>query len=127
MKVFLKKAWAWIKHHWYVPALLIYTIALWLFFRRKNEKILELFEISKESYKKEIDIINAAHLAEIQKKELIIQSYTEALKKLEIEYNIEVEKLDGKKKKEVTKLVSKFHDSPDKLAEEMKKLFGVGR
>jgi hypothetical protein len=125
MKIFLKKAWAWIKNYWYVPALLIYTIVLWAVFRKKNERILELFEISKESYQKEIDVINAAHLAEIEKKQKIVESYTEALKKLELEYNIELEKLGKEEKKEVSKLVAKFHDSPDELAEEMKRLFGV--
>jgi len=124
--VYLKKAWAWIKNYWYVPALLIYTIALWIVFRKKNERILELFEISKNSYQKEIEAINAAHVAELENKELIIKSYTEALKKIELEYNIEVEKLDKKEKKEISKLVAKFHSEPDALAEEMKKLFGVG-
>jgi len=109
-----------------VPALLIYTIALWIVFRKKNERILELFEISKNSYQKEIEAINAAHVAELENKELIIKSYTEALKKIELEYNIEVEKLDKKEKKEISKLVAKFHSEPDALAEEMKKLFGVG-
>ena len=126
MKIFLKKVWVWIKNYWYIPALLVYTLVLWLFFRKKNERILELFEISKESYQKEIDAINAAHMAEIEKKEKIVQSYTEALKKIELEYNIELEKLGKEEKKEISELVTKFHDSPDELAEEMKRLFGVG-
>jgi len=38
-KAFLKKAWTWLKHNWYVPAILIYTLLLWILFRRKDEAL----------------------------------------------------------------------------------------
>ena len=71
VKTFLKKAWAWIKNYWYVPALLIYTVVLWLIFRKKNDKLLQMFEISKESYQKELEAISTAHANEILKIESI--------------------------------------------------------
>ena len=53
LKKALKKAWVWIRHNWYVPAVLIYTLVLWLFFRRKGSALLVLEERN-ESYKKQI-------------------------------------------------------------------------
>ena len=67
--IFWKKAWAWLKNYWYIPAVLVYTLVLWFVFRKKNDKIIQMFEISKENYKKEIDIINSAHSSEMAQKE----------------------------------------------------------
>ena len=43
VKKFLKKVWVWLRHNWYAPFLVVYTIALWIFFRRKDAayKVLE--------------------------------------------------------------------------------------
>jgi len=125
VKLFFKKAWAWLKNYWYIPALLIYSVVLWMFFRKRHNNVLQMFEISKERYQKEIDTINAAHRDEIQKREKIVKIYKDTLKKLQEEYNIELEKLNKEQEKEVLNLVERHRDSPKDLAEEMKRLFGV--
>ena len=125
VKVFLKKAWAWIKSYWYVPALLIYTLVLWFVFRKKNDKLLKMFDIAKESYQKEIEAINLAHAEEIKKKNKLVEDYHKTLKNLEKEYNIKVEELSKEEEKELLELIKKHEGSPDGLADEMKKLFGI--
>ena len=123
--IFWKKAWAWLKNYWYIPAVLVYTLVLWFVFRKKNDKIIEMFEISKENYKKEIDIINSAHSSEMAQKEEIIKDYQDALKKLQEEHSIKIENLSKEEEKEVQELIQKHKENPDVLAEEMKSLFGV--
>ena len=123
--IFWKKAWAWLKNYWYIPAVLVYTLVLWFVFRKKNDKIIEMFEISKENYKKEIDIINSAHSSEMAQKEEIIKDYQDALKKLQEEHNIKIENLSKEEEEEVQELIQKHKENPDVLAEEMKSLFGV--
>ena len=123
--IFWKKAWAWLKNYWYIPAVLVYTLVLWFVFRKKNDKIIQMFEISKENYKKEIDIINSAHSSEMAQKEEIIKDYQDALKKLQEEHNIKIENLSKEEEEEVQELIQKHKENPDVLAEEMKSLFGV--
>ena len=123
--IFWKKAWAWLKNYWYIPAVLVYTLILWFVFRKKNDKIIQMFEISKENYKKEIDIINSAHSSEMAQKEEIIKDYQDALKKLQEEHSIKIENLSKEEEKEVQELIQKHKENPDVLAEEMKSLFGV--
>tara|TARA_R100000329_G_C7502778_1_gene176994 strand:- start:15 stop:398 length:384 start_codon:yes stop_codon:yes gene_type:complete len=123
--IFWKKAWAWLKNYWYIPAVLVYTLVLWFVFRKKNDKIIEMFEISKENYKKEIDIINSAHSSEMAQKEEIIKDYQDALKKLQEEHNIKIENLSKEEEEEVQELIQKHKENPDVLVEEMKSLFGV--
>tara|TARA_A100001515_G_C4520719_1_gene193411 strand:- start:1 stop:384 length:384 start_codon:yes stop_codon:yes gene_type:complete len=123
--IFWKKAWAWLKNYWYIPAVLVYTLVLWFVFRKKNDKIIQMFEISKENYKKEIDIINSAHSSEMAQKEEIIKDYQDALKKLQEEHSIKIENLSKEEEEEVQELIQKHKENPDVLVEEMKSLFGV--
>ena len=124
-KVFFKKAWAWIKNYWYVPALLIYTLVMWFVFRNKNDKLLKMFDVAKESYQKEIEAINLAHAEELRKKNKLVENYQETLKNLQKEYNIKLEELSKQEEQELLELIKKHEDSPEGLAEEMKKLFGI--
>ncbi len=123
--MFWKKAWTWIKHYWYIPAVLIYTIVLWLVFRRSSANVLEVLDITKESYKKEIEAMKLAHEKELERREEIVLIYQETLKNLEKEHNIKVDELSKKKKKEIHKLVDEHKNDPSVLAEEMKRLFEV--
>ena len=60
VKTFLKKSWTWLKHNWKAPAVVLYTIVLWLLFRQKD-KAHEVLKIRSESYRKQIDAINEIH------------------------------------------------------------------
>ena len=84
-KAFLKKAWTWLKHNWYVPLIIVYTLFLWVLFRRKDEA-LKVLEIRSESYKAQIETINKIHAEEIKKRDEILKKYAETVKKLEDEY-----------------------------------------
>mgnify|MGYP003124911012 CR=1 FL=1 len=44
IKSALKKTWIWLKHNWYVPAVIVYTLVLWFLFRDKT-KALEVLQI----------------------------------------------------------------------------------
>mgnify|MGYP007073294035 CR=1 FL=1 len=84
-KVTLKKAWVWLKHNWYVPAVIIYTLALWLLFRNKSQA-LEVLQIRSESYEDQIRVIENAHKKEIEKRDQILQKYDDILNQLEKDY-----------------------------------------
>ena len=85
IKTFCKKAWVWLKHNWKVPLVIIYTIALWLLFRRK-EAAYSVLEERNNSYKKQIDAINEIHQEEIDKRNRILENYNEILRDLEEQY-----------------------------------------
>ena len=56
LKAALKKAWVWMKHNWKVPFIIIYTLALWFLFRKKDAAY-RVLEERNNSYKNQIDII----------------------------------------------------------------------
>jgi len=114
-KASLKKIWVWLKHNWYVPAVIIYTLILWIFFRRKD-KALEVLEIRSESYKKQIEAINEIHKEENEKKDKILEKYGKILKELEEQYEKDSLELSEEKKKEIKDLVEEYDEKPDELA-----------
>ena len=115
IKTFFKKAWVWLKHNWKVPAILLYTIVLWLFFRRKDA-VYQVLEERNKSYKKQIDAINEIHNEEIDKRNKILEKYNGILKDLEKQYEKDNLELDKNKKKEIKKLVEEYNEKPDELA-----------
>ena len=130
IKKFLKKAWAWIKAHAWAPILfLLGVIGFLLFVITKNSAflaaVLDAAKGSRESYKKEIDLLNESHKKEAEEKSKILEEYNKNLKVLEEEYAARNEALGSEKKKELKKLIEEGYNDPDKLARELARLYGL--
>ncbi len=123
-KVLVKKSWLWLKTYWYFPAVFLYTIALWVFLRKDDIAAIGVLEIRSDSYKKQIEVINDNHEAEIKKKEELNKVYTETIEKVEVELKKNNDALDRSKKKRVKEIVEKHSDDPKALAELVKESFG---
>ena len=124
IKTSLKKTWAWLKHNWYVPAVIIYTLALWILFRNKTAP-LEILQIRSESYEDQIRAIESTHKKEIAKRDQILQNYNKVLEDLEKDYEEKNMVLSKKKKKEVKRIVKEYNDRPDDLAKILAEQYGL--
>ena len=120
----LKKTWAWLKHNWYVPAVIVYTLVLWFLFRDKT-KALEVLQIRSKSYEGQIKTIEETHKKEIEARDQILKNYDNVLSQLEKDYEEKNMKLDKKKKQEIKKIVKEFNDRPDDLAKTLAEKFGL--
>lgn len=125
VKLAIKKAWAWTKNYWYVPVLLLYTLIMWLVFRRNAASVLEVLNVSNDSYKKQIDVLNKTHKSEVQKKEDIAKKYIQTIESLENNHKNDMIELDKKKKKRVKELVEKSFDDEENLAKQLSEMLGV--
>ena len=123
-KFSVKKTWLWLKTYWYVPLVLLYTLVLWLVFRKDGAAAIGALEIKSDSYKKQIDVINKIHEAETKKKEEINKVFNETVEIIETELKNKNEALDRGKKKRVKEIVEKHSDDPKALAELVKESFG---
>ena len=124
LKSTLKKTWTWLRHNWYVPAVVVYTLVLWFLFRNKT-KALEVLEIRSKSYENQIKTIEEAHKKEIEARDKILKNYDNVLTQLEKDYEEKNMKLDTKKKKEIKKIVKEFNDRPDDLAKILAERDGI--
>jgi predicted GTPase len=128
MKTFLKKAWIWTKKHWYFPVLglfLLVAFALCPFLAASDNKFFQMFRASRESYKKEIDVINKAEEEKSQKQSELYNTYLETLKKLQKEHDVNVENLEKEKMIKLDKMVKEYKGSPEDLAKDLGEMFGV--
>ena len=123
-KFFVKKTWLWLKTYWYAPVVLLYTVVLWLVFRKDGSAAIGALEIKSDSYKKQIDVINKIHEAETKKKEEINKVFNDTVDIIETELKKKNETLDRSKKKRVKEIVEEHSDDPQALAELVKESFG---
>lgn len=122
-KLLIKKSWVWLKTYWHFPVVLLYTFVLWVFFRKDAATTIGVLEIRSDSYKKQIDVINETHVAEIKKKEELNKVFNETLEKVEAELEKKSEALDRNKKKRIKEIVEKHSDEPKVLARLVKEAF----
>ena len=120
-----KKVWTWIKHHWYIPVILILVLAYTLAGNGIKNKYFEIMMQSRENYKKEIEIINKNNTEEKQKTMDAIKRHQESLAKIENDFNVKLEELPKKEKKEVDAIIKKFDNNPNKMAEEIANILGA--
>jgi hypothetical protein len=123
VKKTLNKSWVWLKHNWYIPAVIIYTLLLWIVLRKK-EAAYKVLEVRNNSYKEQIDAINNAYDIEIKERNKIIEKYNDLIDKLEKQYAEDRKILNDKKKKEVKKLIEEYHNKPEELAKIMADKYG---
>ena len=124
LKSTLKKTWTWLKHNWYVPAVVVYTLVLWFLFKNKAGA-LKVLEIRSKSYESQIKTIEEAHKKEIEARDQILKNYDNVLTQLKKDYEEKNMKLDTKKKKEIKKIVKEFNDRPDDLAKILAERYGI--
>lgn len=124
-KTTLHKIWTWLKHYWYIPAILVYSIVLAVVFRRNSLAAIEILGTTKDSYQKQIDVINTVHKNEIVKRDKIISQYNAVIENLEKNYQAEVAGLDATKKRRVKELVDSYHDKPEELTKMLGASFGI--
>lgn len=118
------------KHHWYVPLLLmVFIIAILIWALTKNgayvAALLDIMENSRASYKKEIETLNEINTRDTQERNRILNEYNKNIEKLEKEYADKDQELESKKKKEIKKLVEEGYNDPEGLSREIARLYGL--
>ena len=124
LKSNFKKAWAWLRHNWYVPAVIIYTLVLWFLFKNKAGA-LKVLEIRSKSYEDQIKAIEDTHRKEIETRDNILKKYDTILLQLEKDYKDKNMAISKKKKQEIKKIVKEYNDRPDDLAKVLAERYGL--
>jgi flagellar biosynthesis/type III secretory pathway M-ring protein FliF/YscJ len=123
LKASLKKIWTWIKHYWYVPAVIVYTLFLWFVFGKKD-KAHEVLKIREKSLEDQIKIINDSHKEEIELRDKILKKYNDLVTKMEESFRRDEKELEDNKKKEIKKLVENYYNDPEELAKLIAEKYG---
>jgi len=119
--IIFKKIWVFLKTHWYIPVIIIIAFVL----KSQNNRMLQIIDTQKESYKKQKAAIENAEKEKREEKARIEKEYSEATQKIEEEYAKMNKEISNRQKDIIKKTVKKFHSDPDALAKELSEKFGV--
>ena len=76
----IKKIWTWIKHHWYVPVIVLLIIIFSLSRSSLRRKMYELLEKQRESYKQQVKLLEDSKAAEAAAKEKAREKHENTVK-----------------------------------------------
>ena len=125
MNVALRKGWVWLKHHWYVPVLIILVILFISPTYGIKSKFFDLLMDTRKRYKQEIDTINKNNAENQEKKNEIVKEHKEAMDKIEEDFNVKIGELTKEKQDEVAALVARHKEKPDEMAKEIARMLGA--
>ena len=114
--LFWKKAWVWIKHHWYLPVILVLLLFAVFAGRTARSRIFDLMSKQRDQYKKEVEVVVKANEEKTEKQKQLFERHQETEKKIEEEFNVKIENLEEEKKKEIAKIVKDHGDDTERLA-----------
>lgn len=120
----IKKAWTWLKEHWQVPAILLYTVVMAVFFRRNTAALKETLEIKKESYDRQIQTLRSLHKEEILKRDGLIERYQDIVAQLEEDFRKNNKILEKEHKEEIKRVVIESKKSPEETKKRIQNMFG---
>ena len=123
--IFWKKVWAWLKHYWYWPVILVLLAFSLMSGKSSRKKLFKILDKQKKNYEKEIQIIKETTEEADKKKTEIFTEHVRELEKIEEEHNIKVSDLEEEKQKELATLIEENRNRPDKLAEQIAKILSA--
>ena len=120
----IKLAYLFVKKHWKIFAMAVWSIGIFIFSRKNNQAAIETLETRKKSYESQIKALEEARNTEIKKREDLTLKYKETLAKIEEKYAVKEEELSRKEKKKVKEIIEKAKDNPDEISNKLESLFG---
>jgi F0F1-type ATP synthase membrane subunit b/b' len=117
----LKKIWAFLKTHWYIPVIIVVGIVM----KSKSDSLLKIIDAQKDSYDKQKAAIEEAEQKKQDAKQQIDKEYKTIISSIEKAHARNNQNLEEKKKKQIKKLVKKHYNSPKKMSLEISKALGL--
>ena len=120
----VSKVWLWLKQHWQIPFLIIWTIAVHILTKRNTDAMLEGVEAKRDSYKKQVEVLRKSHNDEIIRRNNLSKKYEEALEEMEKQYEVEKRKLTEAQKNDIKEVVIKSKGNSDEIKKRIQEEFG---
>ena len=119
----IKVIWTFLRENWKIPFLLLWTLFIWTWSRRKGEAAIEILNAKKESYDKQIVKLKENHNKELSLRDEEIKQYHEVIEQIEKKYKKQSDKISKENKIRVKQIVKESKGHPDEVKEKIEKLF----
>ena len=115
--------WLWLKEHWQIPFLIVWTLLVFVMTRRNTDALIEVIQAKKQSYKDQIEVLKNSHRDEILKRDKLLQEYERNLLLLEDEFKKRNEKISEDHKKTLKDVIIKSKTNPDEIRRKIEEEF----
>ena len=123
-KTFIKKSWIWLKEYWQIPFLVLWTVLVYVLARRNTDALLEVIEVKRDSYKKQIEVLKRTHRNELLKRDKLAEQYKRTLDKIEEDFKEKEKILSESQKEEIKEVIIKSKGNPDEIKKRIEEEFG---
>lgn len=120
----LAKFWVTVKKYWSLVALIVGSVAAFLFFKRSGTSFADNLKKIQDAHNEEIKKIQEAREEEKRQHEENLKKLQETLDIVQKHYDDAKADLDSKKKAQVEELVKKYNDDPTELAKKLSEATG---
>ena len=124
-KAVILKSWIWLKAHWQIPFLLVWTVVVYVISRGNSEAAVDALKAKKESYKKQIEVLRKSHNDEILKRDELEAKYEATLKEVEEKYKQRSTELSNTEKEEIKEVIIKSKGNSSEVKERIEKEFRI--
>ena len=125
VKEYFEKSWIWLKTHWQVPFLVVWSIAVYLCTRKNTDALLDVIEAKETSHKKEVEALKRSHKDEILKLRGLQAEYVKTIKELEANFEQQKRELSKKQVEDVKQIVIKSKGNPEEIKRKIENEFGI--
>ena len=124
MRLYLKKAWLWCKHHWKIAVVAAWTLIIWVVATKNDSAYAKVLDTTINGYKNEVEVLENAHNTEIEKRNEAIRTRNEALIKLEQHYERTLDHLTVEKRARYLELITLYDQDPEFVNKTITEEFG---
>ena len=121
----IKAAWLWFKENWRIPFLILWSIIVWALSRKNAQAAMDVLEVRKESYQKQIVELKENHKKELSERDKLVKQYHQAVLDIEEKYKEKNAKLTKANKERVKEIVQQSKGDSDAVKQKIEELFNL--
>lgn len=125
IKESIEKSWTWLKEHWQLPFLVVWSVVIYLFTRRNTDALSDVLKIKQTAHEQEIEALKKSHKDEILKLKGLHAEYIKTIKHLEQGFKEQKQELSEKHVEDVKEIVIKSKGDPDEIKRKIENEFGI--
>ena len=125
IKIFFKKFYLWLKEHWQLPFLVVWSFLIYCLTRRNSDAIIEVLHAKKESYERQVTELKRIHTNELLKRDGLLEQYRASLDGVQKKFDESMRSLEEEQKEEIKKIVINSKGNPKIVKEQIEKLFDI--
>lgn len=125
VKLFISRAWAFLKDYWQIPFMVLWTIITVLLARRNTQALKDVLTAKQKSHKEQVESLKKNHKEEVLKLKKIQKEYVKALEELEVKFDEQNQRLSEKHIEDVKEIVVKSKGNPQEIKRKIENEFGI--